>query len=134
MVKQIGYGIVVWAVPYVTAVALMDLMVRDHAAFTTVMIVEGGLVGAVLACEYFRSVQAGFLREGIRLGMVWIGVNWALDFAALMPFADLTVWRYFVEIGFRYVAILATTTALGYLLGERLERSMASPRAERKAA
>jgi hypothetical protein len=82
MVKRIGYGVVVWAVPYVTAVALMDLMVSDHAAFTTVMIVEGALVGTVLACEYFRSVQTAFLREGIWLATVWIGVNWALDFAA----------------------------------------------------
>jgi hypothetical protein len=37
MVKQIGYGIVVWTVPYVTAVALMDLMVNDRAVLTTVI-------------------------------------------------------------------------------------------------
>jgi uncharacterized membrane protein YpjA len=112
----------------------MDLMVGDRAAFTTVMIVEGALVGTVLACEYFRTVQAAFLREGIVLGTVWVGVNWALDFAALVPFADLTVWRYFVEIGFRYFAMFASTVALGYVLASRLERATTSPQTERKAA
>ena len=133
MVKQIGYGIVVWTVPYVTAVALMDLMVNDRTAFTTVMIVEGALVGTVLACNYFRTVQKAFLREGIALATVWLCVNWALDFAALVPFADLTIWRYFVEIGFRYFAMFAPPVALGYVLATRLERSTA-PRTERKAA
>ena len=134
MVKRIGYGIVVWAVPYVTAVALMDLMVADRAGFTTVMMVEGALVGTVLACHYFSTVQTAFLREGIELGIVWVAVNWALDFAALMPFADLTVWRYFVEIGFRYLAMFASTVALGYVLASRLERSATSPQHEQKAA
>jgi hypothetical protein len=42
---------------------------------------------------------------------VWIVTNWALDIIALMPFVDLTAWRYFVEIGFRYFGIFSTTIA-----------------------
>ena len=122
MLRKIGYGVVTWAVPYVTAVSFMGLMVSDRIAFQTVMIVEGAFVGTLLACHYFRTVPKRFLREGIRLGIVWVLTNWTLDFAALVPFADLTPWRYFVEIGFRYLGIFAPTVGIGYVLRERLER------------
>ena len=123
MLKMIGYGVVAWAVPYVTALALMGLMISDPTAFKTVMVVEGALVGTVLACQYFRTVRARFLREGILLGVVWVSTSWALDFVALVPFADLTAWRYFVEIGFRYLGIFAPTVGIGYILTQRLERT-----------
>lgn len=123
MFRKIGYGVVVWAVCYVTAIALMNLMVTDRPAFQTIMLLEGALLGSVLACFYFRDVHAGFLREGIVLGTVWVVTNWLLDFVALLPFAvDLTVWRYFVEIGFRYVGMFSTTIAIAYVLWDHLER------------
>jgi hypothetical protein len=122
MLRKIGYGIVVWAVPYVTALQLMGLMFSDRVAFQTIMVVEGAVVGTFLACLYFRPIHRRFLREGVVLALTWIAVSWALDFVALVPFADMTAWRYFVEIGFRYLGILAPTVAIGYVLHERLER------------
>ena len=60
MFRRIGYGVIVWTVCYVTAIVLMDLMVSDRPAFQTIMLLEGALVGSVLACLYFRDVNAGF--------------------------------------------------------------------------
>jgi hypothetical protein len=122
MLRKIGYGIVVWTVPYVTALPLMGLMFSDRVAFQTIMVVEGAVVGTFLACLYFQPIHTRFLREGVVLGLTWIAISWALDFVALVPFADMTAWRYFVEIGFRYLGILAPTVAIGYVLRERLER------------
>jgi hypothetical protein len=127
MMRRIGYAVVAWAVPYVTAIPLMELLFRDRIAFETIMIVEGALVGSFLACQYFRAVQSRFLREGITLGAVWIATSWVLDFLALVPFADMPAWRYFVEIGFRYLAMFAPTIAIGYVLRDRLERQAAPP-------
>jgi len=119
MLRMIGYGVVAWAVPYVTALPLMWLMFSDRMAFQTIMIVEGSLVGAFLAVQYFCTVETAFLRKGILLGAVWLGTAWALDFVALVPFADMTAWRYFVEIGFRYLGMFAPTMAIGYTLRTR---------------
>ena len=134
MFRKIGYGVVVWAVLYVTAVALMGLMVTDRIAFQTIMIIEGAIVGSWLACRYFRHVNSGFLREGVVLGATWVATNWLLDFVALLPFSEMTIWRYFVEIGFRYIGMLVTTVAVGYVLWERIERRAAQPFAGAKAA
>jgi hypothetical protein len=116
MLRRIGYGIVVWAVSYVTAMALMGLMSSDRQAFLTIMIVEGSFVGALLAFQYFRSVRAHFVREAILLGAVWVATSWFFDFLTLVPFADMTVRSYFVEIGFRYLPMFALLLAIGFVL------------------
>jgi hypothetical protein len=134
MASRIGYGVVAWAVPYATAMPLMWLLFSDERAFKTVMIVEGSIVGAVLACSYFSAVRERFVREGVLLGATMLLTNWALDLIALVPFADVSVWRYFVEIGFRYVGMFATTVALGYALGTRLEGRVSAPGAVSRAA
>jgi hypothetical protein len=134
MLRRLGYGVVAWVVLYVTAVAVMGLMVTDRIAFQTVMVVEGALVGSWLAYRYFRQVNTGFLREGVVLGATWVATNWLLDFVALLPFSEMTLWRYFVEIGFRYIGMFATTVTVGCVLWDRIERRTVQPSAGAKAA
>jgi len=125
MIKKLGYGLILWVIPYVTAIPLLGLMQRDLILFKTIMIVEGAFVGTVLTARYFLDVKSDFLREGIVLAVVWIVVNWLLDFVALLPFTELTLPRYFLEIGLRYLAIVAPTVAVGFVLERRASRSAA---------
>jgi uncharacterized membrane protein YpjA len=125
MIKKLGYGLILWVIPYVTAIPLLGLMQRDLILFKTIMIVEGAFVGAVLTVMYFLDVKSDFFREGIVLAVVWIVVNWLLDFVALLPFTELTLPRYFLEIGLRYLAIVAPTVAVGFVLERRASRSAA---------
>lgn len=122
MIRRIGYGLALWAIPYVTAIPLLPLMQRDLVFFKTIMIVEGTLVGAVLTALYFLKVEKDYLREGIVLAAVWILLNWALDFVALLPFTKMPLDRYFIEIGARYLAMASPTVVAGFLL-ERRDRA-----------
>jgi uncharacterized membrane protein YpjA len=119
MLKKIGYGLILWVIPYVTAIPLLPLMRSDLVFFKTIMVVESSIVGAVLAASYFQSVERNFLREGIVLAAVWIVMNWLLDFVGLLPFSDLSLGRYFIEIGLRYLAIAALAVAIGYVLQKK---------------
>jgi hypothetical protein len=120
VLRRIGYGVVAWAIPYVTSLALLPLIQSDHAMFKTIMIVEGSLTGAILTVVYFESVTSKYLKEGLLLGATWIVVNWLLDIVGVVPFAKLTFDRYFIEIGFEYFAMFAPTLAIGYVLERRL--------------
>jgi uncharacterized membrane protein YpjA len=122
MLKKIGYGLILWVIPYVTAIPLLGLMKSDLILFKTIMIVEGALVGAALTVLYFLTVNGDFMMEGITVATIWIAVNWLMDFVALLPFTDLSVTRYFLEIGLRYLAIVAPTAAVGYVLERRAGR------------
>jgi hypothetical protein len=114
-----GYGVVAWAIPYITSLALLPLIRSDPALFKTIMVVEGSLVGALLAVVYFETVRHDYVREGLLLGATWIVVSWILDFAGVMPFVEMTPARYFVEIGFEYLAMLASPAAIGLVLDRR---------------
>lgn len=120
MLKKIGFGVILWAVPYVTSIPLLPLMQSDLIFFKTIMIVEGTLLGAVLTAIYFTRVQTDYLREGILLAAIWITLSWLLDFVALLPFTHQTVPRYFMEIGLRYLGMAAPTVAIGYVMQRRM--------------
>jgi hypothetical protein len=119
MLKKIGYGLILWVIPYVTAIPLMGLMKTDLIFFKTIMVVEGALVGGILSALYFQGVRGGFLREGVITSVVWMFVNWGLDLVALLPFTGHTIPRYFIEIGALYVAMAAPLVAIGYVLEQR---------------
>jgi uncharacterized membrane protein YpjA len=121
MLRKIGYGFIVWAVPYVSAIPLLGLMQSDQIFFKTLMILIGGLVGAISAALYFLKVEKDYLTEGITLGVVWIVVNWLLDFVALLPLSKMPYLQYFKEIGLRYLVILAITVPPGYILSKKVQ-------------
>ena len=41
LARQLGYGMIVWAVPYATSLTMIPLIQRDPMFFGTIMIVEG---------------------------------------------------------------------------------------------
>lgn len=123
MLKKIGYGLILWVIPYVTAIPLLSLRQTDLIFFKTIMVVEGALVGGILSALYFLGVRDGFLREGVITSVVWIFLNWGLDFVALLPFTGHTVPRYFIEIGALYLAMAAPLVAIGYVLEHKMREN-----------
>ncbi|HEX6727510.1 MAG TPA: hypothetical protein VF078_09170 [Nitrospira sp.] len=75
MLKKMGYGLILWVIPYVTAIPLMGLVQTDLIFFKTIMIVEGAIVGGVLSALYFQGVTSQFLREGLITSAVRLRVR-----------------------------------------------------------
>ncbi len=119
--KKISFGLIIWAIPYLTAIPLLPLRQIDPAFFKTIMIVEGLFVGAIMTVLYFIPVKKDFLREGVILGVVWILVNWIMDYFALLPFTHSGVRRYFIEIGLEYIGMFAMTISIGYILSKKIK-------------
>ena len=118
--RQLGYGMIVWAVPYATSLTMLPLIQRDPIFFGTIMIVEGSIVGTALAVAYFEHAPQPDTRHGLILGTVWMVENWLLDFVAVVPFTHTTIARYFLNIGFRYVPMIAIAAAIGYAWKKRV--------------
>lgn len=118
-IRRLGYGMIVWAVPYATSLTMLPLIQRDTAFFGTIMIVEGSIVGTILTVAYFQHAAEPGVREGLLLGTTWLIENWLLDFVGVMPFTHTSIARYFVEIGLRYVPMIAFATAIGYAWRQR---------------
>jgi hypothetical protein len=120
MFRRFGYGGILWLIPYATSIPLLPLNETDPTFFKTIMIVVGTLVGGFLTAHYFLKVDRDYLKEGILLALIWIAVNWLLDIVALLPFTKQSIPRYFQEIGLRYLAMVAPTVSLGFVLQRKL--------------
>lgn len=58
-------------------------------------------------------MHAGYLRETIVLGTVWLAINWALD-AVILPLSGMGVVEYMEQIGLRYPVIPIIAAGIGY--------------------
>ncbi|WP_342679623.1 hypothetical protein [Methanofollis sp. UBA420] len=123
--RLLGYGALTWLVPFLAAVPFYgpggDLLV-DVSLFKSVMVVVGGVTGALLLVHWFDGVQARHLREGAVVGGVWLAMNWALDLLVLVPIAGMDIATYFAQIGLRYLLIPTMAIAIGYSTGRAAAR------------
>ena len=116
-IKLVIFGIATWAVPFVASILFFDSQTHklliDQGLFHSIMIVLGSSFAAFLLVKYFEGVRKDFVREGIKVGMAWLLINWALDVAILIPMMNVDIPSYFMQIG------------LGYLVAPAMSISMA---------
>jgi uncharacterized membrane protein len=115
--KRLGFGAVLWVIPYLAAVPLLGLQKTAPFVFKSLEATIGALTAALLIAIYFRAVERGFLREAVLLATTLVVLNWLLDIMALLPLTHQTIPQYFAEIGIEYLAFGAFVIVTGYLLG-----------------
>ena len=115
-------GLLVWAVPFAASLLFYDRrgsLTIDVFLFKSLMIlVSVGFGGWLLLCT-LRRMPAPRGLEGLLLGAAWMGVNWGLDAAVLLPITGMDVGSYAASIGLRYLAM----PIQGALLGAALQRT-----------
>ena len=119
--KALIYGVLVWLIPFAVAFAIFPLRESNRPLFESIMPVA--VAGAVAGCavRYFRLVTTAFVREGLRLGLVWLLVSVAID-APLMLFGgpmQMSTGQYVADIGVTYLLMPVVTLAIGVALAHR---------------
>ena len=116
--KMILFGIFTWLVPFVVSFFFYTSQGQlriDIFLFKTIMIIVGAIVAAELLIIYFKTIKKDFVKEGLRVGLVWLVINWILDIAILLPMSGMGFEEYFSAIGLRYLVIPIFSTAIGYV-------------------
>jgi hypothetical protein len=119
--KAVLYGMLVWLVPFAVAFLIFPLRQSARPLFESIMpvAVAGAVVG--FAVSYFRLVTTTFVREGLRLGVLWLLISVAID-APLMLFGgpmQTTLAQYVADIGVTYLLMPVITLGLGMTLAHR---------------
>ncbi len=91
----------------------------DIFLFKSIMIVVGSISAAILLVLYFKKVKGDFLREGVKLGVVWFVMNIGLDLLILIPMSGMSYGDYFMQIGIRYLVIPVMTIMVGVVLKDK---------------
>lgn len=113
-------GLIVWLVPFLVAIPFYTPageLRTDIFLFKTVMRLVSAPLGLGLLSYHLRRLPGNYLRGGLVAGLVWLVINWALDFAVLLPLSGMSLSDYFVQIGLGYLVMPIT----GYFMGQVLE-------------
>lgn len=113
--KIVLYGALIWAVPYVLSMALFPtgIMTSMPDFFKNIMTLSGSAIGLIATILYFGKNKVS-IKEAWTVGIIWLVVNWLLDFALLMPYTGYDFGKYFLDIGLSYPAILVGPLAIAY--------------------
>jgi len=120
--KILLFGIIIWLIPFITGFFFYTpdgQMSVDMYLFKTIMILVGNFTGVILAVIYLLKIEKNFLKESILIGLVWILINYILDFVILLPMSGMDTGDYFVQIGLRYLLLPIISIAIGYLLQKK---------------
>ncbi len=126
-VLAVVLGFAGWLIGYLAGIPLLAVPEYMHTAEQVLMIFFGMLFAA---WYFFRATPAGpskgvgagrevpgpYMKEGLRLGMIWLVLMVVLDYILLVPLmgGDLTAW--FASIGLGYLAIPIQMTIFGWTL------------------
>jgi len=120
--KNILYGFLSWLIPFVTSLFFFSKegeLTVDIFLFKSIMIVVGSISAAFLIVSYFKIIITSYSKEGIIIGLTWLGINILLDLLVLIPMTGISKADYFMQIGIRYLVIPAMTIMAGTVLSNK---------------
>ena len=113
--KAAGFGALVWLVPFVVAVLVFPLHESSRPLFESIMAVTVTATAVVFGLLYMKQVAGDFVRESIRLGILWFIIAVVID-APLMLIGGpmkMSLAQYIADIGVTYLCIPAVTWGIG---------------------
>lgn len=125
--KALLFGFFIWLIAFGLAFALFPVRTRARPLFESIMPVVLAAEAVAFGSWYFRGVHTAFVREGILLGSVWMGVNVLMDLPLMLSPSpmQMTLGEYISDIGLTYLLLPLVTTGIG--LGRGLGEGRPSP-------
>ena len=112
--RVLGLGLLAWLIPFVVAFLAFPFRESGRPLFESIMAVAVCATAVVLGLAYLRRLHAGFVREGLLLGLIWFAMCVAID-APLMLFGGpmkMSLGAYMADIGLTYLSIPIVTSGL----------------------
>ena len=113
--KAAGFGVLVWLVPFVSAVLVFPLHEASRPLFESIMAVTVTATAILFGLLYMKQIGGDFVRESVRLGILWLAISIAID-APLMLVGGpmkMSLDQYLADIGVTYLCIPVVTWGLG---------------------
>ena len=113
--KALVFGVLVWLTAFVVAFLIFPLRESSRPVFESIMPVVLAAATVFFAVRYFRDVHDRFAREGLLLGLMWMGINLAIDLPLMLSPSPMqtTLADYVGDIGLTYFLIPTITTGIG---------------------
>jgi hypothetical protein len=106
--RLFGYGLALWALPFLISVLLFGVRESNRALITVI----GVTVAVAASLLYFRDRRTAGLREGLTLGFAWAAISVAIDLPIFLYVFHMALPDYAADIALTYLAFPAITAGI----------------------
>lgn len=118
--KAILFGFMIWLIPFIVAFIAFPLKESWRSLFESVMALTLSIVVVACALRYFSRVKTAFLREDIRLGILWFAISVVIDLPLMLsPPINYTLAEYAADIGLTYLMMPAITVGIALAISRK---------------
>ena len=116
--KIVGYGFVMWLIPFIISLLIYPIKTSLNPLFETIMPVVITLTVVLLTISYLKHMKTNFLREGIVIGVSWFLISIIVDLILFLPVSPMhmSLANYMMDIGLTYLIIPSITVGMGYMV------------------
>ena len=115
--RAILYAIVLWTVIFLITFLIYPLKAESIMLFASLRTVAMALVSVFLTVMYFRDVEEHLIRDGVKLGAVWLIISVILDQGPFVwGLLQLTFSEYLADTGLCHLIYPVITIGAGVLL------------------
>jgi hypothetical protein len=120
-VKRVGFGFLIWLIPFLISFAIFPLRTSNRPLFESIMPVALVLAVMVFSVLYFKKNKQQSLKEGVLIGIIWFIMSIAIDLLLFLPASPMhmSFIDYMMDIGLTYLIILIIPVGIGALLQQR---------------
>jgi hypothetical protein len=113
--RLVGYGILLWLVPFGVSFVIFGLRDENRALFESLITVLGVGMAVAATLLYFRDVTRPGAGAGLMVGTVWAVISIAIDLPIFLLVFNMSLVDYMSDIALTYLSfpLIAVGTALG---------------------
>ena len=112
--KAIGFGVLVWLIPFIVAFLIFPIHASARPLFESIMAVAVCATAVAFGIFYLKHITKNIVKEGIQLGILWFIIPVLID-APLMLLGGpmkMSIAEYLADIGVTYFCIPVITWGL----------------------
>lgn len=119
-VRLAVYGLLVWLIPFVVAMALFTARESWRSLFESVMAVVLAAVVTAFALDHLRRLPAAGAAIGLGVGLVWMAISIVIDLPLMLPApVGMAFGEYLADIGLTYLMMPVIAAGIGAALAHR---------------
>ncbi len=115
--RAIVYAMILWGTVFLITFFLYPLRAENPVFFVTVRMLVMALLSVALTAMYFRDVEEQLIRDGLKLGVLWLVASILFDQGPFVwGLMRLSFVDYLMDTGLGYLLYPIVTIGAGYLL------------------
>ena len=109
-------GVVTWIVPFVVSFVIYPIHTINRPLFESVLPNVIVLTTCLSMVYFFNKVARLNTRQGVIIGLSWMGINLLFDLALFLPPSpmQMNIVDYFYDVGVTYFMIPVITTTIAF--------------------